>query len=131
MIAIHHQKEQRNDAFRFFAQKKRYYLHLGCGTFHCEAVAGAWMESSSTAVAATSSSTALGAVQTNVPPGVRVKWFQRKETLSIEVEVPGIEDPEIFMTDEGLVELKAKDPKHTVTLQLLHRIHTEQSRRVT
>lgn len=89
------------------------------------------MESSSTAVAATSSSTALGAVQTNVPPGVRVKWFQRKETLSIEVEVPGIEDPEIFMTDEGLVELKAKDPKHTVTLQLLHRIHTEQSRRVT
>ena len=77
---------------------------------------------------ATSSGTALDAVQTTVPPGVRVKWFQRKETLSIEVDVPGIEEPEVFMTDEGLVELKAKDPKHAVTLQLLHRIHTEQSR---
>ena len=85
------------------------------------------MAASSSALA-TSSGTSVVSAQNSVPQGVRVKWFQRKETLSIDIEVPGVEELEVFMTDEGLVELKAKSPKHCVTLQLLHRIHTEQSR---
>ena len=43
--------------------------------------------SASTALA-TSSSTALREGRSSVPPGIRVKWFQRKETVSIEIEVP-------------------------------------------
>ena len=42
--------------------------------------------SSSTALAA--SNTTL--VKTIVPPGVRVKWYQRKQTIFIDIEAPDI-----------------------------------------
>lgn len=73
-------------------------------------------------------STSHELVRSNVPPGVRIKWFQRKETLSIDIEVPDVEDPEVTMTDDGVVTLRAKDPKHCCTLILLRRIHTAKSR---
>jgi len=85
-------------------------------------------ESSSTALATTSGTEIRERSLTRVPPGIRVKWFQRKETLTIDIEVPDIEDPEVAMSDEGFVELTSKSPKHACTLQLLRRIHTEQSR---
>jgi len=66
--------------------------------------------------------------RTSVPAGVRIKWFQRKETLTIDIDVPDIEDPELTWTDDGLIVLKAKNPRHECTLQLLRRIHTAQSR---
>eukprot|EP00325_Prymnesiales_sp_UTEX-LB-985_P007360 CAMPEP_0174705386 /NCGR_PEP_ID=MMETSP1094-20130205/8634_1 /TAXON_ID=156173 /ORGANISM="Chrysochromulina brevifilum, Strain UTEX LB 985" /LENGTH=190 /DNA_ID=CAMNT_0015903545 /DNA_START=63 /DNA_END=635 /DNA_ORIENTATION=- len=86
-------------------------------------------ESSTTTTLARASGTELKQQSlSRVPPGIRVKWFQRKETLTIDIEVPDIEDPEVAMSDEGLVEITGKDPKHACTLQLLRRIHTEQSR---
>ena len=81
--------------------------------------------SPSTALA-TSAGTKL--TLTNVPPGVRIKWFQRKETLSIDIEVPDIEEENVTWDDSGLIELHAKDLKHRCTLQLMHRIHTAESR---
>ena len=84
--------------------------------------------SSSTTVLAVSDSTAVAPVKSDVPPGVRIKWFQRKETLTIDIEVPGCEDPEVTMTDEGLVTLTAKKREHCCTLNLLRRIHTGKSR---
>ena len=66
--------------------------------------------------------------RTTVPQGVRIKWFQRKEYLQIDIEVPDIEEPDVTWDDTGYIELHAKDPKHRCTLQLKHRIHTAQSR---
>lgn len=87
-------------------------------------------ESSSDSTTLTTAGTA-GVVEhqrTSVPAGVRIKWFQRKETLTIDIDVPDIEDPELTWTDDGLIVLKAKNPRHECTLQLLRRIHTAQSR---
>jgi hypothetical protein len=83
--------------------------------------------SGSTAMVASQGS-ALGSVRTSVPPGIRIKWFQRKETISIDIEAPDCEDPQVTMEDEGVVTLRAKDPRQNVTLQLLHRIHSSKSR---
>ena len=66
--------------------------------------------------------------RSSVPAGVQIKWFQRKEMLTIEIAVPGCENPEVSMTDGGEIKLTAKDPKHCVTLHLLRRIHTSKSR---
>ena len=63
-----------------------------------------------------------------MPPGVRIKWFQRKETIWVDIEAPDIQVEEVAWTDEGLIQVKAKDAKHCVTLQMLHRIHTYDSR---
>ena len=66
--------------------------------------------------------------RSSVPAGVQIKWFQRKEMLTIEIAVPVCENPEVSMTDEGEIKLTAKDPKHCVTLHLLRRIHTSKCR---
>ena len=73
-------------------------------------------------------STSLRDTRTSVPPGVRIRWFQRKEVLSIDIEVPDIEEADVTWDDDGLIELHAKDPKQRCTLQLKHRIHTAKSR---
>ena len=81
-----------------------------------------------------SSSTALATsggdklVKTHVPQGVRIKWYQRKETIWIDIEAPDIEVEEVVWDDDGLIEVKAKEARHCLTLQLLHRIHTYDSR---
>ena len=67
-------------------------------------------------------------VKTSVPPGVRIKWYQRKETVWLDIEAPDMELEEVVWDDSGLVEVRAKDAKHCVTLQLAHRIHTADSR---
>ena len=77
---------------------------------------------------AKAASTSLRDTRTNVPPGVRIRWFQRKEVLSIDIEVPDIEEADITWDDDGLIELHAKDPKQRCTLQLKHRVHTSKSR---
>lgn len=81
----------------------------------------------STAVVA-AKPTALRDARTRVPPGIRIKWFQRKETLYVDIEVPDIEEPNIEWDDDGLIVLTAKNPKHECTLQLFRRIHTHDSR---
>ncbi len=84
--------------------------------------------------AASSSDTALAkrassrVSLTRVPPGTRVKWFQRKETVWIEVEATGLEGAAIDLTDEGMLTLVAKDPRQNMTLQLNGRINTSRSR---
>ena len=82
-------------------------------------------ESSSTALAA---APAASLVKTSVPPGVRIKWYQRKETIWIDIEAPDIQVEEVAWDDDGTVQVRAKNPMHCVTLQLLHRIHTSDSR---
>ena len=80
------------------------------------------------------SSTALAAapgtslVKSSVPPGVRIKWFQRKETIWVDIEAPDIDIEELACDDDGTVQITAKNPQQCVTLQLLHRIHTFKSR---
>ena len=80
------------------------------------------------------SSTALAAapgtslVKSSVPPGVRIKWFQRKETIWVDIEAPDIDIEELAWDDDGTVQITAKNPQQCVTLQLLHRIHTFKSR---
>jgi hypothetical protein len=56
--------------------------------------------------------TTLTLPRSSVPAGVQIKWFQRKEMLTIEIAVPGCENPEVSMTDGGEIKLTAKDPKH-------------------
>ena len=74
------------------------------------------------------SSTALAAapgtslVKSSVPPGVRIKWFQRKETIWVDIEAPDIDIEELAWDDDGTVQITAKNPQQCVTLQLLHRI---------
>lgn len=65
---------------------------------------------------------------TSVPPGIQVRWSQRKEKLWINVEAPDIQDAEVTMEDSGLIHIKAKEAFHSCTLQLLHRIHVAESR---
>ena len=77
---------------------------------------------------ASSAGTALRDTRTSVPPGVRIKWFQRKEVLSIDTKCRTLRKQTSSWDDDGLIELHAKDPKHRCTLQLKHRIHTAQSR---
>ena len=86
------------------------------------------MAGNSATALATSSGTDVVLPRSDVPPGVRIKWFQRKETLTVDIEVPDCQDPEVSISDEGHVVLKAKDPKHCCTLHLLHRINTAESR---
>jgi hypothetical protein len=81
--------------------------------------------SASTALATAPASTL---VKTNVPPGVRIKWFQRKEHIWIDIEAADMQVEEVAWEDTGLVQVKAKDPKHCLTMQMLHRIHTYDSR---
>lgn len=91
-------------------------------------------EGSSSSAPSSSSSTALAPsaggklVKTLVPPGVRIKWFQRKETIWIDIEAPDIQVDEVTWDDSGLIQVKAKDPMQCLTLQMLHRIHTCDSR---
>ena len=85
-------------------------------------------ENTSTALAVSTGTAIAAPLRSDVPPGVRIKWFQRKETLTLEIEVPNCEDPEVTWTDEGTISLTAKDPRHHVSLQLLRRIHTGKSR---
>ena len=77
---------------------------------------------------ATSAGTALRPTRSSVPPGLKVLWYQRKETIFLEICVPDCEDPEVEMTDDGLIQLTAKNPKHAVTLVLKHRINSLRSR---
>ena len=91
-------------------------------------VASADAAGSSSTALATSAGTALREVRSNVPPGIRITWSQRKETISVDICVPDIEEADVTMEDEGLVELRAKDPRHACTLRLFRRIHTADSR---
>ena len=78
----------------------------------------------------TSVAVAAGAslVSSSVPPGVRVKWYQRKETVWIDIEAPDVQVERVDWEDAGRIEIHAAEPRHCVTLQLLHRIHTSESR---
>jgi hypothetical protein len=84
-------------------------------------------ESSGTALSP-SAGTTVAHPRSHVPPGMRIKWFQRKETILVDIEVPDIEEADVSMEDSGQIELRAKDPRQTCTLQLLRRIHTAKSR---
>ena len=59
---------------------------------------------------------------------MRVKWYQRKEHIWIDIEAADIEVEEVEWDDTGWIIVKAKDPKHCLSMQLLHRIHTYDSR---
>ena len=67
-------------------------------------------------------------IKSSVAPGVRIKWFQRKETIWVDIEAPDVEVEEVAWDDDGAVQITAKNPQQCVTLQLLHRIHTHESR---
>ena len=67
-------------------------------------------------------------VKSHVPVGIKVKWYQRKEHIWIDIEAPDMEVEEVVWDDTGLIEVKAKETKHCLTMQLLHRIHTHDSR---
>ena len=73
---------------------------------------------------------ALTSSTTRVPPGVRVKWYQRSEELFIDIEAPDIQSPEVSMTDEGLITMNAtvSNVEQSVSLQLKHGIDTRRSR---
>ena len=86
------------------------------------------VETSSSSSTALATSAGDKLIKTRVPPGVRIKWYQRKETIFIDIEAPDIQVEEVAWDDSGWIELKAKDPKHCLTMQLLHRIHTFDSR---
>lgn len=65
---------------------------------------------------------------TRVPPGMHIKWFQRKETISIEVDSPGCQEAQIDVTEEGLLTMVGQNSLHTMTLQLAGRVNLPKSR---
>ena len=79
---------------------------------------------------ATASTQAL-ATGTRVPPGMRVKWYQRSWEVFIEVEGPDLESPAINISDDGLIVIHifSAGVPQTVRLQLLHAVASSRSRR--
>ncbi|KAL1520362.1 hypothetical protein AB1Y20_021951 [Prymnesium parvum] len=73
---------------------------------------------------------ALAASGTKVPIGMRVKWYQRAWELYVEVEGPDIEQPEISVTDDGQITMRATvaGKPQLVCLKLLHGVKAKESR---
>eukprot|EP00966_Prymnesium_polylepis_P307381 7103345-Prymnesium_polylepis.1 len=74
--------------------------------------------------------TTLAAAGTKVPMGMRVKWYQRAWELYVEIEGPDLESPEVSITDDGQLVMRATVAGliQTVCLKFLHGVKSKECR---
>ena len=72
----------------------------------------------------------LAVAGTQVPMGMRVKWYQRAWELYVEIEGPDLESPEVTITDDGQVVMRAMvaGKPQIVGLKLLHGVKSKECR---
>ena len=62
--------------------------------------------------------------------GMRVKWYQRAWELYVEIEGPDLESPEVSITDDGQLVMRATVAGliQTVCLKFLHGVKSKECR---
>merc|ERR1712087_339167 len=65
-----------------------------------------------------------------IPPGVRVQWSERQDRISMQIDVPEPEEPNVSISDDGTVTISfiSDDTPLTLRLQLLREVDSSKTR---